>query len=342
MRVVLQRTHPEPHLMKTTGTVITLIIALAVAGGCKKEESQGYSPTPTTSDPVRAIITDARMNATQIFTVNASFGGVFVGSHVTVLTFAPHAFRDHQGGVVNGVVTIDLMEVMSVSEMVRTNIRTVAIANGTKYMLESGGAVRLRATASGEQVTVAPGAAMVNFPANALDPAMLQYAGVEDGNGDVLWQDPVALAADSAIFLPDSAGGWITGKYYNAPRPAGNFGSSTWPPYDFINCDHPIPPGGDSTDVTINLPVGFANNTMVWVVLPAINCMVYLEASSATGIRAGFPVRVGLQGTIVALSQQNGQYYSSFTPITIAMDHEQAITMQPTSLSQYQADLDVL
>lgn len=328
--------------MKNTGTVIALIIALAVAGGCKKEGSQGYSPTPAAGDPVRAIITDARMNATQTFTVNASSGGVFVGSHGTVLTFGPHAFRDHQGNVVEGAVMIELMEALSVPEMVRTNTRTVAIASGTKYMLESGGAVRLRATANGIQVTVVPGAAMVNFPADLLDPAMLQYAGTEDENGDVLWQDPVALAADSAIFLPDSAGGWITGNYYNAPWPANSFGISTWPPYVFINCDHTIPPGGDSTDVTINLPDGFANNTMVWIVFPTINCMVYMELNMGQGMRAGLPVRVGLQGTIVALSEQNGQYYSSFTPITVVTDHVQVITMQSTTLPQYHTDLDAL
>lgn len=326
--------------MTKTGTLVLLALGLAVATGCKKEETQNYIAPPAGTNPVRATITDARANANQSFTVNASSGGVVYGAQGTIITMAPNAFRDHSGAVVNGAVTVDLMEALSVSEMVRTNVRTVATYGGSKYMLQSGGAVRLRAMAGGEQVTVVPGAAVVHFPAVVLDGAMLQYAGNEDADGDVLWQDPIALAADSAIVIPDSAGGnWINGNYYSAPWPANAFGDPTWPNFAFINCDHPLPPGGDSTDVTIDLPPGYLGNTMMWIVLPTINCMVYMEGSTATGLRAGFPVRVGLQGTIVALSQQNGQYFSSFTPITIAMDHQQAITMQPTTLAQYQTDL---
>ena len=149
--------------MTKTGTLVLLALGLAVATGCKKEETQGYIAPPAGTNPVRATIADARANANQSFTVNASSGGVVYGAHGTIITMQPGAFRNHSGAVVNGAVTVELMEALTISEMVRTNMQTVAVHGGTKYMLQSGGAVRLRAMAGGEHVTVAPGAVVVQI-----------------------------------------------------------------------------------------------------------------------------------------------------------------------------------
>jgi hypothetical protein len=54
------------------------------------------------------------------------------------------------------------------------------------------------------------------------------------------------------------------------------------------------------------------------------------------------PVRIGLQGTIVALREENGQYFSSFSPITITDGMQQLIDLQPTTLAQYQQQLQTL
>ncbi|HRH38468.1 MAG TPA: hypothetical protein PK760_08990, partial [Flavobacteriales bacterium] len=213
--------------------------------------------------------------------------------------------------------------------------------------LRSGGEVRVRAEANGQQVTVGADQVQIHFPAATMDPLMQRFVGEAAANGDVLWVADGALAMDTVgIALPDSAGGqwWLPGSYYSTPWPAQNAFNSTWPAFDFINCDHPLPPGGDSTDVVITVPPGFHNDGgTVWIVIPDLDCMVYMEGwDSGNSVRAGFPLRVGLQGTIVALSGSEGNYHSSFTPITITADHHQTISVQPTTIEQYHLDLQAL
>lgn len=330
--------------MKTLRPLLISVAVLASMLGCKKEEGTGVPVSPT-PDPIRAVIDDARAAATQTFTMDGSSGGSIIGANGTVITAMPNAFRDHDGNPVTGTITIELLEAFSVADMVRSNLRTVASYGGDKRMLQSGGEVRLRAEVGGVQVTVDAGAVRVYFPCAVPDYGMRYFEGVEDVDGDVLWVDADELDVDTAIFLPDSAGGggWLSGSYYNEPWPANSFGDPTWPPFAFMNCDHPLPPGGDSTDVTINLPSDASDDAvMVWIVLPEINCMVFMELREGNSVRAGFPVRVGLEGTIVALTGSDGSYRSTFTPITVTVDHEQSITLEPTTLAQYELDLQGL
>ncbi len=329
--------------MKSTKSVVVMLATVAAITGCSKE----YYPAGVPSvDPIRALFEQNRTDADQTYFVDATQGGTVFGAHGTIITVQPNAFRTNAGAVVNGPVSIHLVEVMEPAEMVWLNMQTVVrYPNNDKGILQSGGEVRVRAEANGQQVTVAQGAVQIHVPAASIDPLMDRYIGAEDDDGDILWEQDGDLLADTGgVFFLDSAGGqgWVPGNFYTAPWPANTFGSN-WPPFDFINCDHPLPPGGDSTDVTITVPPGFGNwGTSVWIVLPDINCMVYQELWSGNTVRAGFPVRVGLQGTVVALSEQGGTYHSAFAPITITENHQQTITLQPTTLAQYQQDLQGL
>ncbi len=315
--------------------------ALLALAACHKS-----ADGPEGISPVRQLIDQNRAAAAQVFTVNAATGGQLFGAKGTVITLQPNAFRTDNGVIVSGTVTVKLVEAYDVSDMVWLNMRTVAVNGTQKIALQSGGEVALRAEANGQQVTVAPGAALVHFPAQQFDPLMRAFLGQEDEEGDLLWDDVGELDQDTGLVALDSiggGGGWIPGNFYTEPWPASNGFDDTWPDYAFMNCDHPLPPGGDSTDVTILLPQGTNDwSTSVWVVLPTINCMVYMEQYTSDGVRAGMPVRIGLQGTVVALRIENGQYYSSFTPITITDGIQQLITLQPTTQAQYHQDLQNL
>ncbi len=295
------------------------------------------------NNPLRQLIAQNRAAAEQQFVLNAGSGGQVFGAKGTIITVGPNAFRTNSGAVVSGNVTVRLLEAYSPADMVWLNMRTVAMAGTQKVALQSGGEIRLRAEANGEQVTVAPGMAQVYFADDQLDPLMREFRGEEDMDGDILWEDVGDLDADTGVVILDSLGGqgWLPGNYYNAPWPANAFGDPNWPNYAFINCDHPMPPNGDSTDVTVLVPQS-DGSTMVWIVLPEIDCMVYMELPVAGGIRAGCPVRIGLQGTIVALRQEGGLYYSAFVPVTITDGLEESIVLQPTTLTTYQQALQAL
>ncbi len=333
--------------MKTNALLLTAIVATLLIGGCKKDEnSPDPGPSPAAVDPMRQMVANNRANATQNFTIQAAQGGTVIAADGTVIAIQPNAFRTNSGGLVSGPVSVQVLEAMHPGDMVWLNLRTVALYGGEKRALQSGGEVRLRAEAGGQQVTVAEGAAMIHVPAVALDPLMQRFVGVEDNEGDVLWQADGELDADTAgIWVIDSVGGqgWLPGPYYTTPWPANTY-NTTWPNYGYINCDHPYPPGGDSTDVTITVPPGFEgwSGSTVWIVIPELNCMVFMEVWNGDQVSAGFPLRVGSEGTIVAFSEVDGVIRSSFTPITIAPNHQQAITLQPTTLAQYQLDLQGL
>ncbi len=329
--------------MRTPITLLASAAALLSITACNKDDDGGGMPA---SDHSLAIVDQARVAATQSFSLNAAQGGSIIGSHGTIINVLPHAFVDHDGNPVTGTVDVELIEAMVPGDMVRLNMQTVAIGgNGEKMLLQSGGELRLRAEQNGEQVTVAPGAAIIHVPVDQPDPLMRRFVGAEDENGNVLWEDDGELGLDSMVFAGDTVGGgggWVEGNYYGTPWPAQSPGG-TWPDYGYINCDNTLPPGGDSTDVTIIVPAEFANwGCTVWIVLPDIDCMVYMEGWNSNVVRAGFPLRIGLQGTIVAFSEMGGQYRSSFTPITITDDHQQTITLQPTTLTAYQTALDGL
>ena len=316
---------------------------LLLLGACQKGDGGGSNGI----NPIRQLIQQNRAAAEQQNVLNAATGGQIFGSKGTIITLAPNAFRYDNGNVVSGNVTVKLLEAYDLGDMVWLNMRTVAQAGSQKVALQSGGEIRLRAEVNGEQVTVAPGLAQVFFPEDQFDPLMRAFLGEEDDDGDILWEDVGELAQDTGVAVLDSigggGGGWIPGNFYNEPWPASNGFNDTWPDYAFMNCDHPLPPGGDSTDVTILLPQGTNNwSTSVWIVLPSINCMVYMEQYITGGVKAGMPVRIGLQGTIVALREEAGQYYSSFTPITVTDGMQQLIDLQPTTLAQYQQQLQSL
>ena len=333
------------HMRSPNILPMSAFAAIMALTACNKDEVH-YGGPSTTSDHALAIVEQARVAATQAFSVNAAQGGSFISDQGTVITIAPNAFIGQDGGTVVGQVDIELIEAMDVGDMVRLNLQTVAMGTGgDKVLLQSGGELRLRAEQFGEQVTVAPGMAQLHIPAGEPDPLMRRFIGAEVENGNVLWQDDGELVLDSLVFLGEDTvggGGWLQGDYYTTPWPSQGSGG-TWPDYGYINCDHPLPPGGDSTDVTITVPQQFSNwGCTVWIVVPEIDCMVYMEAWNGNVVRAGFPLRIGLQGTIVAFSEQGGQYQASFTPITITDDHQQTITLQATSLQAYQSALDAL
>lgn len=315
--------------------------AMLLVSGCHKEP---YGGGGGLNGPVGQFIAQSRAAAEQTTLINAANGGVMFGSKGTIITFAPNAFRTHNGGQVNGNVTVRLLEAYSPGDMVGLNMQTVAMVGMQKVALQSGGEVRYRADANGQQVTVSPGAAVIHFPNDQPDPLMREFRGQED-NGAVLWEEAGELAQDTAVVFLDSAGGqgWLPGNYYSSPWPANSY-NQDWPDYGYMNCDHPLPPGGDSTDVTVLWPGGSEDGyTTVWIVLPGINCMVYMEQPVTNGIRAGFPIRVGLQGTIVALRiDNNGQYYSAFEPVTITAGMQHLINLQPTTQAQYQQALQAL
>ena len=294
----------------------SILLASAVITGCHKG-SGGNGPQNALSD----FFDDNLADAEQTFQVNALAGGTIVGADGVQVTFMPGAFQTQIGGVVNGTVTVTLVEALTVGKMLLINKQTVGYDNGVLKPLTSGGQFRLTASQNGQPLKLVPGGSFVLVPANNPDPQMELFSGTVDPDGTILW-DPFApgtLFGDSAGYaFPNDSLGWINCDYFNS-----------W--------------GVPLTPITVTVPTDHNNqNTFVWTVFPSINSLTNLPqydanaSTFATGPNYSAPI--GENVIIVSLALINGVYYSSFTPTTLVANHNEVISYQATTLAQFTAD----
>jgi hypothetical protein len=306
-----------------------LLSALAVSllfVTCKKDddESGGPAPTPATVNPMRAIFHGHVADAMQTFTVNASTGGNVVGADGTTIVFPANAFRTQSGGMVTGTVQVELVEALNVGDMIWLNKQTLGNDNGQMKPLVSGGQYYLNVTQGGQQLQLADNAGQVYVPApNGPDPNMQLFVGDMADDGTIVW-DPFSSAAlpqfDSSNFV---------------------FGNDT---LGWVNCDY-FMGSGTQTTVNITCPAGHAEaNTLLWLVFPDQNAMTALHASAGSSFGTGgyYTLPVGLNMKIVALSNAGGTYSSSITTTTVTAGMNPSITFSPTTLVQFEADLNGL
>lgn len=333
------RTNPIPdnNMPKNIAKAMGLIMlsALLIAGCRKEEDATPYSPPPTNqAHPLQQVFAQHLAEAEQHFTINTDFGPAFVqGADGLMASFAQQAFRKADGTPATGAIDITLVEALSVGEMLWLNKQTVGLYNGQPKLLVSGGQFRLTATQNGEPLTLAPGGSYIIVPsATAPDPLMELFSGTLQADGSILW-DPLGTTAIDTVGA-DSLGidSVLTGGgfYYNFPND-----SLGW-----INCDYFYGGGGPLTAMQVTCPTGYtAANTMVWLVFPEVNSLTGLYGTDnvfATG--SGYELPIGLAITVVALAEVEGLYYSSFTDAVVTQDMNLPITMEPTTLEQFELE----
>ncbi|MFB0923775.1 MAG: hypothetical protein QMB65_00600 [Vicingaceae bacterium] len=315
--------------------LLTICTILLTFYSCKKdedtitpviEETTPITNTPTSStsnlsDFFNQNITDN----TQSFTVDASTWSSFTGSKGTYAYIPANSFKDNSGNIVSGNISIELIEIQTKADMIWMNKTTTS--NG--QLLVSGGELSIKAFQNGEQLTLSQnGYVSIQMPTN--NPTnMSLFSGTEDAIGNVNWDS-------TGTTVPvDTSGG------FNFTIQSGTFSNDS---LGWINCDYfynqsnlttlsVIPPTNhDGTNTSIYL---FFNN--IYSVAPAAwnsnssNFQSYLNS-----------LPIGEQITIVAVSDINGQMYSSFTPITLTANHSETITLSSTTALAFQADLDNL
>jgi len=294
---------------------------------CKKEEHHvAVGPVSSVSNPLVALFQSHVSDALQTFTVQASTGASLQGEKGTRVFIGSNAFKDQNGQLVSGQVTVELIEALDVSDMLWLNKQTVGLDNGVPKPLVSGGQIYLNATQAGQQLALVPGRTNVSIPAANPDPAMELFSGTVDADGTILWdpfvQNVVTLNTDSFAYdFPNDSLGWINCDYFN------NWGV----PLTSITVEVPPPHGGA--------------NALVWVVFPSINSLTGIGTTGSNEVFqsfSGYAAPTGMDVIIVAFSQIDGAYYSSFTATTLVPDHYEMITFQPTTEAQFLVDVQGL
>jgi len=312
--------------MHSQRLLLSAISASLLLVTCRKDdvESGSPAPTPSTVNPMLAIFHGHVADAMQTFTVNATTGGAVTGNDGVMIYFTANAFRTQSGGMVTGNVQVELVEALSVGDMIWLNKQTLGNDNGELKPLVSGGQYYLNVTQGGQKLKLADNAGQVSVPApNGTDPNMQLFSGSVDEDGTIIW-DPFANQAAMAL---DSSN-------YNFPND-----SLGW-----VNCDI-FMWTGTQTVVQATCPAGYSEeNTILWLVFPDQNSITGMHAASANLFSTGgsYTLPEGLSVKFVAISNINGTYTSSITTAVVAAGMNPTLTFSPTTLAQFQADVNAL
>lgn len=313
-------------------------LASALLPACKKEATTGpYTPPVAQVNPLQQVFVNNLAQAVQYFSINTDNGPAYVhGAAGLSASFAQHAFRKADGTTATGTIDIALVEALKVGKMLWLNKQTVGLDNGQPKLLVSGGQFQLTASQGGEALALAPGMSYLFVPTNNPDPNMSVFSGTPQADGTMLWNPWSANPIDTTVqdtTTQDSTG---TGNsWYSFPND-----SLGW-----INCDYFYNSPGPLTGLQVTCPAGYDNtNTYVWVVFPYLNSMTNLYSSSGSMFSSsgGYEMPEGINITVVALADVDGQYYSSFSNAVVSAGMNLNIAMQPTTLAQFQADAGAL
>ncbi|MEZ4755751.1 MAG: hypothetical protein R2817_02865 [Flavobacteriales bacterium] len=307
--------------MQMVRIIIATTLTAALVVGCKKEEDVPSTPNVPGAPATNAMLAlfDQHVEeATQQFTVNAATGGYVSGADGVTFFFPPNAFRTAAGAAVAGSVQVELVEALTVGDMLWLNKRTVGNDNGQLRPLVSGGQYFLNVTQGGQQLHLADNAGFVNVPApNGVDPNMQLFSGTVDGNGVITW-DPFG---NTTGLQGDSLG-------YNFPND-----SLGW-----VNCDY-FMSGSPLTGIEVICPDGHTGaNTLVWLVFPDQNSLTGLGSSGTNVFTTGayYQLPVGLNVQVVALSNAGGTYSWATLSTTVTMGMSVSLTFEPTTLEEFQ------
>lgn len=270
----------------------------------------------------------------QTFIINAQVQNTLKGNDGTIVKIEPNSFVDKNGNIVKGEVEFELKEVYDKSAMVNSNAHTVS----NDIPLISGGELFMGATQGDEPLMLASNKPIaLEMPANSKEPMQL-FNGKPDRN-TVNWN----LANTNSV-TPVLNANSNTGSSYNFTT-----NSMNW-----INCDRFMRNNGNNTKMNVRLPQQYdTTNTAVFIVFAGQNTVTkfdhfkQLDRTSNVVNLSNFDTKwysipVGSDVTIVALSEVNGQYYSSMQRTVVVKDHLTDLTMQPTTLDQFKSDMEKL
>jgi len=195
--------------LKIGGVMVILVIAIFYYMNTTDQS------TVVLSDVQQVVTEDYRFNglktwvtpSVQRFSINAAEGATIEGENGTLIIVPSHAFLNKDGHLVKGEVDFELIEALTLEDMILYNLTTTADGN----VLETGGMFYTNATASGKALMVNPDRPLyVEIPTTELKEGMMAFKGEITAEGNINWKDPIQLKKylvkvdfEGLDFLPD-------------------------------------------------------------------------------------------------------------------------------------------
>jgi hypothetical protein len=287
------------------GIIIFTIVALLLGFSCKKKTEAAPEETPATAGNTSNINSFFTSNTTapQTFTVNSAVSQTITGTRAVVV-IPPNAFVvKATNAPVTGTIEITMKEIYSKKNMILNKAQTMTNNN---YILNSAGEMNIVVKQGTTDLKLATGKKLsfkVLEP-TAAQTGMMVFNGSLNTNQQLIWTQSPSTPSVSGAFDSTVVG---TGYYYNF-----DCDSLGW-----VNCDALYCFSCPLTSYTVNLSGSHdKTNTVVFVVYPSINGASHLYSINGQQ----FPVQTYIsnttQMTIVAISEINGTYYSTFQNTT--------------------------
>lgn len=175
------------YLGKLCGAML-FVLCLAQCKTPTPEKGGELSTSDTTStydinqDPFRS-----GMPSSQFFNINAQQDNVVEGNQGTIIVCPKGCFMNAQGQIVEDSVKIELIEVLSMSDAVLSNLTTTSDST----LLQTDGMIYYNATSKGQKLSINPNNPVyIQIPTKERLPDMMVYDGVRDKDGKINWIDP--------------------------------------------------------------------------------------------------------------------------------------------------------
>ncbi len=146
-----------------------------------------YAPAPATY--IGGLKTWATPDI-QYFEVNPQEGAALECHEGTLLVVPENAFVDENNNTITTTVTLEVVEALSMAEMVGYNLVTM---HGDQP-LSSGGMIYIQPKSNGKKVNINPERPIyIEIPTENYDPEMMAWESEIDANGDINWKNPKPL-----------------------------------------------------------------------------------------------------------------------------------------------------
>jgi hypothetical protein len=299
--------------------LLTLSLTLA---SCSSDSVNTDSENPNSNTTLRVNDNLRNLRKNALVDLNrggriyyyAETGAIFRADNKSNIVIPPYSIKTRNGEDINGILDIDYIEIFEKSKMVVANTPTMALINGKKDLLVTGGEFYIDIRYEREQVEIVrPIKVNIDTQNSAADPrGMVLWNGDIDDNGDLTW-----LPADpnDLIFEND-------GKVFNNGR-------EKEPVYDILinnsrslgwcNVDKLIYFPGDKTNVNVIVPSNFdQTNSSVYVAVEGQNNMIFQLDKFNSGTNSfkfsSDIASVGLNVHLIFVAEMNGNYvYSIFS-----------------------------
>lgn len=303
--------------MKNLKFCLSLLAASAafVLVSCSDDDSNGnLNPiVPPTSEEFKSLYAAALDNHIQTFTLSVNETGVadFTSDDGVEVTLNTNCLQIN-GMPVTGTIDVEFIELYDRANLLTTGVGTMGThPDGTMEMLVSGGAFYVQILQNGVAVDPNSCGYTLRIPTTltgGMDTEMLLWYGVEDENGNLIWEDANneqgqgggIETSNGLYWVWASQFGWTNvDRFYSDPRPKTTIFVGVPNGYDVSNSDVFLSYDGEETALA--------------------RLDTYDEETGLFSEHYGL-IPIGLECHVIFVSEHNGQWVYAIKPYTVAED----------------------